>query len=84
MQTPQRTKVLLLTCLLLAAASVVSYVALSGPSRATAPEDATLAASEIVEQQGGGEQRRDANGVPMDAVLDPGTKPGRVELQPRR
>lgn len=80
----RKSKLLLVVLLTLTTASLLAFFLMSGPSRATAPDDAIAAADAIVKELGGGEQPRDANGVPADAVIDPNNKPGKREISPPR
>jgi hypothetical protein len=57
-------------------AAVVLIVMNLMPRRPSAPDGASKAAAKIVAEQGGGEQPRDAQGVPADAVRDPNVPVG--------
>ena len=73
MITPtNKNKLLMGVALLLIAASVCAYFLMSGPPRASAPDEAIKAAEEIARQQG--REQPKVDGVPADAAGDPGER----------
>jgi hypothetical protein len=63
--------------LLVVACLAIGYRA-SRPPEASASDEALKAAAEIRARQGGGEQKKTEQGVPVDAVVDPNAKPGPI------